>query len=185
MNASDRRTRAWPSSSTRNRGSRPASNGCARSKREQKPWIVEIHARSTSRARSRRPRSRKRSRMRSFSSPAARSVYVITRTESTDRPRSATAFTYRSTSTVVLPVPAPAETKTIPDSSIAASWAGLTVGAGIYGRSIRHIVQRSHQRGQVWPRGSCRTSPTRIRSTAARARSCARSTVAQKPSSSR
>ena len=37
VKASVRSTRAWPSSSTRNRGSSPASNGWARRSREQKP----------------------------------------------------------------------------------------------------------------------------------------------------
>ena len=48
---------------------------------------------------------------------------------------------------------------------------------------ILHIVQREHQRGHSPPRGSVRTSPACIRSTARRARACASSTWCQKSSS--
>ena len=49
-------------------------NGCAFSRRWQKPWIVEIQAPSSSRARSCRSSSASRLRIRPRSSPAARSV---------------------------------------------------------------------------------------------------------------
>ncbi len=55
----------------------------------------------------------------------------------------------------------------------------------IYGRSTRHIVQRSHQDGQVPPFGSCRTSPARMRWAYPRARSRAVSTSDQNSSPSR
>ena len=61
----------------------PAFSACARSMREQKPWIVEIQALSAARASSRRPRSRKRRRTRLRISAAAFSVNVIASTCST------------------------------------------------------------------------------------------------------
>ena len=88
----------------------PALSAWARSTREQKPWIVEIHAPSAARASARRPSSRKRRRTRVFISAAAFSVKVMARMPSTGAASSATACTKRSTSTVVLPVPAPART---------------------------------------------------------------------------
>ena len=92
-NASPRSTAAPASSSSRKRGSRPTANGCAFSSRLQKPWIVEIHAPSSSRARSWRPRSTSAARILERSSPAALRVYVMTRIESMSRPRSQTART--------------------------------------------------------------------------------------------
>ena len=71
------------SSSTRKSGSMPALSACPRSTREQKPWMVEIHALSDARASSRRPRSRKRRRTRVLISAAAFSVKVIARIDST------------------------------------------------------------------------------------------------------
>ena len=70
-NASPPVTAPCSSSSSRKRGSIPTANGCARSRREQKPWIVEIHAPSSRRARSWRPRACSAARMRARSSPAA------------------------------------------------------------------------------------------------------------------
>ena len=67
-------TAAWASSSSRKRGSRPASNGYVLSSRLQKPWIVEIQAASSERASSKRPRSRSAARIRARSSAAARLV---------------------------------------------------------------------------------------------------------------
>ena len=61
------------------RGSSPAATAWARSTRAQKPWMVEIHARSVSRASARAPRAASPRRMRERSSPAAFSVKVITR----------------------------------------------------------------------------------------------------------
>src|SRR6266446_3466638 len=104
----------------------PTANGCVRRRREQKPWIVEIHAPSSLRARSARPRPWSAARMRARSSPAAFRVYVITSTDSTSSPCSQTARTKRSTSTLVLPVPAPAETKTSPFASTAACCCSFT-----------------------------------------------------------
>ena len=49
-------------------------------------------------------------------------------------------------------------------------------GADAHARFTRHIGQRSHHVGHVPPRGSCSTSPARMRATAACARSTARST---------
>ena len=54
-----------------------------------------------------------------------------------------------------------------------------------HGRSIRQTVQRSHQAGHSPPRGSWRTSPSRIRSASAVAVSRADSTTPQNASSSR
>src|SRR5947209_7425825 len=125
-NASLRSTAPCASSSSRKRGSSPAANGYAFSSRRQNPWMVEIHAPSSSRARSWRPRFTSSARMRVRSSPAARRVYVMTRIESTSRPWSHTARAKRSTSTAVLPVPAPAETKTSPVASTAASCCSFT-----------------------------------------------------------
>ena len=51
-NASPRSTAAWSSASSWKRGSSPTANGCVRSSREQKPWMVEIQAPSSLRARS-------------------------------------------------------------------------------------------------------------------------------------
>ena len=48
--------------------------------------------------------------------------------------------------------------------------------ADAHARFTRHIGQRSHHVGHVPPRGSCSTSPARMRATAACARSTARST---------
>ena len=101
-------------------------NGCARKSREQKPWIVEIHAPSSRRARSWRPRACSAARIRARSSPAALRVYVITSSDSTSSPCSQTARTNRSTRTVVLPVPAPAETNTSPVASTAARCSAFT-----------------------------------------------------------
>src|SRR5436305_7952851 len=126
-NASLRSTAPCASSSSRKRGSSPAANGYAFSRRRQNPWMVEIHAPSSSRARSWRPRLTSSARMRVRSSPAARRVYVMTRIESTSRPWSHTARAKRSTSTAVLPVPAPAETKTSPVASTAASCCSFTL----------------------------------------------------------
>ena len=149
-NASPASTRDWFSSSTRKRGSMPASKGWAFSRRWQKPWIVEIQAPSSSLARSCLPSSASRCRIRPRSSPAARSVYVIASTESMGRPRSQTARTKRSTSTVVLPVPAPAETKTSPPASIAASCSSFGARFLDHGHDLatRHIDHRSHHVGQ-------------------------------------
>ena len=110
---------------------------------------------------------------------------MITSSESTSSPRSQTALQKRSTITVVLPVPAPAETKTTPCSSIArsCSWFGA-VSTTRHDRFTRQIGQSSHQVGQEPPRGSCRTSPSRIRSTTPTACSRARSIPPQKSSSS-
>ncbi len=58
-------------------------------------------------------------------------------------------------------------------------------GPDAHARFTRHIGQRSHHVGQVPPRGSCSTSPARMRATAACARSTARSTCAQNSVSSR
>ena len=55
----------------------------------------------------------------------------------------------------------------------------------VHARSIRHIVQRSHQDGQVPPFGSCLTSPARMRCAYPRARSREVSTSDQNSSSSR
>src|SRR5579864_1331975 len=125
-NASLRSTAPCASSSSRKRGSRPAANGYAFRRRMQNPWMVEIHAPSSSRARSWRPRAVSSARMRVRSSPAARRVYVMTRIESTSRPWSHTARANRSTSTAVFPVPAPAETKTSPVASTAAICCSFT-----------------------------------------------------------
>ena len=121
LNASPWSTPACGSVRTRKRGSIPASSGYAPSTRRQKPWIVEIHAPSSSRARSGRSSSSSRRRILERSSPAAFSVYVITRSESTSTPSSITARVNRSTRTVVFPVPAPAATNTRPRASIASS----------------------------------------------------------------
>ena len=188
-NASPASTRDWFSSSTRKRGSMPASNGCAFSRRWQKPWIVEIQAPSSSRARSWRPSSASRRRIRPRSSPAARSVYVIASTESMGRPRSQTARTKRSTSTVVLPVPAPAETKTRPPASIAASCSSFGVpvssttvmtappGTSTTGRTTSGTESRPSGRAAPRPSGCARRN--------GRACSFARSVCAQNASSSR
>ncbi len=56
----------------------------------------------------------------------------------------------------------------------------------VHERFTRHIVQRLHHVGHGKPPfGSCLTSPSRIRATAVRARSCAASTWPQNASSSR
>src|ERR671935_739703 len=145
-NASTRRTAAWLSSSSRKRGSSPAAKGCAFRSRLQKPWIVEIHAPSSSRARSRRPRATSAARMRDRSSPAALRVYVITRIESTSSPSSQTARTKRSTRTDVLPVPAPAETKTSPPASTAASCSGFIWAIAASPRRCHHHLQARAKR---------------------------------------
>ncbi len=174
----------WSSSSSRKRGSIPASNGELRSRRAQKPWMVEIQAPSSSRASSGRPRSTSAARMRLRSSAAALRVYVITRIDATSMPSSTTWRTNRSTSTVVLPVPAPAETKTRPRVAIARCCSAFT--PTIYALFTRHIVQRSHHAGHPSsPFGSWRTSPARIRSASPRAVSFAPSTSFQNCSSSR
>ncbi len=177
-NASPRRTAPCSSSSSRKRGSIPAANGCARSSRAQKPWIVEIHAPSRSRARSCRPDSTSALRIRARSSPAAFRVYVIASTESTSSPSSRTARTNRSTSTDVLPVPAPAETKTSPRASTAASCRSFTrasPGTSSRGRTTpgtrRHAGRARRRRagsaararapGRAPPRPAPRTHPRR------------------------
>ena len=55
----------------------------------------------------------------------------------------------------------------------------------VHARPTRHIVQRSHQDGHSPPRGSCATSPARIRRAAPSARARARSTCSQNEASSR
>ena len=55
----------------------------------------------------------------------------------------------------------------------------------VHARGTRHIGQRSHHAGHSPPFGSCTTSPPRIRCPRERAVSRARSTAAQKASSSR
>ena len=55
----------------------------------------------------------------------------------------------------------------------------------VHARSIRHIGQRSHQVGHSPPIGSCRTSPSRIRSASPVAVCRADSTMPQNASSSR
>ncbi len=157
-NASPRSTAAWSSASSWKRGSRPTGNGCARSRREQKPWIVEIHAPSSRRARSCRPRAWSAARIRARSSPAALRVYVITSSDSTSSPCSQTA----------------AHEPLDEHGRLAGAGAGrdehlarrVDGGAllGVHDRSIRHIVQRSHHAGHASPFGSCRTSPAWMRS---------------------
>ena len=186
-NASARSTLAWLSSSTRKRGSTPAAAGYARSNRWQKPWIVEIHAPSSSRARSARPDWISRARMRERSSPAARSVNVTTRMEPTSTPLSHGPHEALDDDRRL----AGARARGDEDGPGGVDGDGLLGVRGLglcdraHGRLTRQIGPSSHHDGHAPPFGSCTTSPSRMRPTKPRARSAAWSTRAQNSSSSR
>ena len=182
-NASTASRSASSSSSTRKSGSIPALSACARSRREQKPWIVEIHAPSAARACSRSPSSLKRRLRRGVRiSAAAFSVKVIARIDSTATPSSATARTKRSTSTAVLPVPAPARTRSEPSRRSTARCCSAV--SSVTPRSGRSRG-RSSRRSMRSCRASCRARPRRMRSSVSRMRSSAQASLERKASGSR
>ena len=167
------------SSSTRKSGSMPALRACARSTREQKPWMVEIHALSEARASSRRPSSRKRCRTRVRISAAAFSVKVIASIDSTptsssvDRPHEALHQHGRL---------AGARAGAHEQRAVAALDRALLLRRQLAHRSLLQIEGYLQPPFQSQLSGREQISPLRMRASVSRMRSSAQSSFARKAS---
>ncbi len=179
-NASPRITAPCSSSSSWKRGSIPTANGCARRSLAQKPWMVEIHAPSSSRASSGRPRVDERR-----PDPGAQLASRLARVGDHEHRVDVEPLLADGADEALDEDGGLARAGAGRDEDLAARLDRRDLLLVHQGRPTRHIVQRSHHEGHSPPFGSCATSPARIRRAAVSACPRAVSTCPQNCSSSR
>ena len=156
-NASPRITAPCSSSSSRKRGSIPTANGCARSSREQKPWIVEIHAPSSL------PREVvAAARVQRRADAGAQLAGGLARVGDDEHRLDVEALVADRAHEPLDEHGRLAGARAGRDEDLARRLDSSALLL-VHGRSTRHIVQRSHHVGHVPPFGSWRTSPARMR----------------------